>query len=77
MTGLDSAIEMLRPNAKWEVTNNEITVWDDPRPKPSMEEIKGVQERAKAFEDTLNTIWADDESKKFHLEQSKFPKFLI
>ena len=37
LTGLDSAIEMLRPGAKYEISSSEqgliFTRWDDERPK--------------------------------------------
>lgn len=56
-TGIDAAITLLRPNARYEFNGRDIVWWDDPRPKPSMEEIKKTQEKMKAFEDSINTIW--------------------
>lgn len=76
LTSLDAAIEMLRPNAKWEITNHEITVWDDPRPQPTMEEIRAVQKRAKEFENTLDTIWLNDKSYEFHQKQNEIQKHI-
>jgi len=37
--GIDVAMQMLRPGAKWEISNNVFTRWDDPRPCPSIEEV--------------------------------------
>lgn len=59
--GVDVAMEMLRPNAKWEIANNVITRWDDPRPKPSIEEVYWVMEKIKAFEDSIPTIWLPEQ----------------
>ena len=55
--GINTAMELLRPGAKWEISNRIITRWDDPRPIPSWEEIDATMERIKAFEDSINTIW--------------------
>jgi hypothetical protein len=59
--GVDSAIKLLRPGARWEFTNSGFTLWDDPRPCPTMEEIKDTLEKIKAFEDSINTILTDDQ----------------
>lgn len=61
LIGVDSAIELLRPKARWEVTNNEITLWEDPRPCPTWQEVEEVMAKAKAFEDSINTIWREDQ----------------
>ena len=61
LTGIDSAVEMLRPGAKWEITNNYFSKWDDDSPQPSMEEVKKVQKLAKEFEDKLDTIWKEEQ----------------
>ena len=59
--GIDTAMHMLRPNAKWEITNNVITRWDDPRPKPSMEEVYGVMDKIKEFEESIPTMWLPEQ----------------
>tara|TARA_R100001510_G_C7505272_1_gene107231 strand:- start:52 stop:306 length:255 start_codon:yes stop_codon:yes gene_type:complete len=64
LTGIDSAVEMLRPGAKWEISNFTFTRWDDDRPCPSMEEIKDVQKKAREFEDSVNTIWTEKQRAK-------------
>jgi uncharacterized protein YwgA len=50
-------MHLLRPGAKWEISNRIITRWDDPRPIPSWEEIDATMEKIKAFEESINTIW--------------------
>jgi tRNA uridine 5-carbamoylmethylation protein Kti12 len=55
--GINTAMHLLRPGAKWEVSNRMITRWDDPRPIPSWEEIDATMEKIRAFEDSINTIW--------------------
>jgi len=59
LTGIDSAMEMLRPSATWEITDGKFTKWEDDRPQPSMEEIQEVQQKARDFEDSINTIWTE------------------
>jgi hypothetical protein len=53
--GIDTAMHLLRPGAKWEISNSVITKWDDPRPQPSMEEVREVMDKIQAFEDSINT----------------------
>jgi hypothetical protein len=55
--GIDSAMQLLRPNAKWEISNRTITLWEDDRPCPTWEEIDTTMEKIKAFEDSIPTIW--------------------
>jgi len=57
-------MEMLRPGAKWEITNSSITRWEDDRPCPSMEEVKDVQRKAREFEDSINTIWTKEQENR-------------
>ncbi len=59
--GINTAMELLRPNAKWEISNRMITRWDDPRPMPTWEEIDATMEKIKAFEDSINTIWLPEQ----------------
>ena len=69
LTGLDSAVEMLRPSAKWEISNHHFSKWDDDRPQPSMEEVKKVQKLAREFEDKLDTIWTKEQLKELRPRQ--------
>ena len=59
--GINTAVHLLRPGAKWEIYNDHFSRWDDPRPCPTMEEIKDTMEKIKAFEDSINTIWREDQ----------------
>lgn len=59
--GINTAMELLRPNAKWEISNRIITRWEDPRPMPTWEEIDATMEKIKAFEESINTIWLPDQ----------------
>ena len=62
--GIDTAFQLLRPNAKWQISNRTITQWEDPRPCPTCEEIDATMEKIKAFEDSINTIWTDEQIKE-------------
>lgn len=55
--GINTAMHLLRPGARWEISNREITIWEDERPRPTWEEIDETMEKIKAFEDSINTIW--------------------
>ena len=59
--GINTAMELLRPGAKWEISTRIITRWDDPRPIPSWEERDATMERIKAFEESINTIWLPEQ----------------
>ena len=62
--GIDTAFQLLRPGAKWQISNRDITEWDDSRPCPTWEEIDATMEKIKAFEDSINTIWTDEQIKE-------------
>lgn len=60
--GIDTAIQLLRPGAKWEWTGGlGFTRWDDPRPKPSVQEVEETMERIKQFEESINTVWLPEQ----------------
>ena len=59
--GIDVAMQLLRPNAKWEISNNVFTRWDDPRPCPSIEEVHWVMNKIKEFEESIPTIWLPEQ----------------
>jgi hypothetical protein len=61
--GINTAMHMLRPGARWEISNNQFSIWEDPRPCPTIEEVYETMEKIKAFEDSINTIWRDDQIK--------------
>lgn len=57
LMGIDTAMHLLRPGAKWEFSSGiGFTRWDDPRPCPSVEEVFATIEKIKAFEDSIDTI---------------------
>lgn len=57
LVGIDTAMHLLRPGAKWEFTGGKgFTRWDDPRPCPSVEEVFETIEKIQKFEDSINTI---------------------
>jgi len=62
--GIDTAMHLLRPGAKWEISNTMFTRWEDPRPCPTMEEVKETMEKIKAFEDSINTIWTQEQKEQ-------------
>jgi hypothetical protein len=59
--GIDTAMHLLRPGAKWEISNTMFTRWEDPRPCPTMEEVLETMEKIKAFEDSINTVWTEEQ----------------
>lgn len=66
LMGIDIAVFLLRPGAKWEWTSGVgFTRWDDPRPKPSVEEVMETIEKIKRFEDQIPTILLPEQQKEF------------
>ena len=60
--GIDMAMQLLRPGAKWEWTGGlGFTRWDDARPKPSVQEVEETMEKIKAFEESINTVWLPEQ----------------
>lgn len=59
--GIDSAMQLLRPGAKWEISNTEFTRWEDERPCPTWQEVQNTMEKIKAFEDSIDTIWTKEQ----------------
>lgn len=72
LVGIDTAMHLLRPGAKWEFTSGAgFTRWDDPRPKPSVEEVFETIEKIRQFEESINTILLPEQKKAFdeHMSQ--------
>ena len=67
--GIDTAMHLLRPGAKWEISNTMFTRWEDPRPCPTMEEVLDTMEKIKAFEDSINTVWTQEQIDKMRGQQ--------
>ena len=59
--GVNTAMELLRPGAKWEISNTMFTRWEDPRPCPTWEEVVETMDKIKAFEESINTIWLPEQ----------------
>jgi hypothetical protein len=74
MYGIDVAMSLLRPNAKWEISNTTFTRWDDPRPCPSWAEVVWVMDKIREFEDSIPTIWLDEDLNKMKVDAEEFEK---
>jgi hypothetical protein len=48
---IDVVMQILRPNATFELYGDRIVRWDDPRPQPTREEILEMLEAIRKFED--------------------------
>jgi len=72
--GIDTAMHLLRPGAKWEISNTMFTRWEDPRPCPTMEEVLETMEKIKAFEDSINTIWTQEQIDKMRGQQEMYDR---
>jgi hypothetical protein len=64
LVGIDVAMHLLRPGAKWEITNGHFSRWDDPRPCPTWQEVMETVEKLQAFEDSINTILLPEQEEK-------------
>ena len=73
---IDIAIQLLRPGSSWEMSNLSITKWNDPRPCPTWEEISETVEKIKRFEESINTIWLDDDYKEMQEKYKNFSQYL-
>ena len=74
MYGIDTAMHLLRPGARWEITNNFFSLWNDPRPCPTMEEVHETMEKIKAFEDSISTVWTQEQLDELLGRQREFDK---
>lgn len=59
--GIDTAMHLLRPGARWEISNNYFSRWEDPRPCPTIEEVYATIEKIKQFEDSIDTIYLPEQ----------------
>ena len=69
--GIDTAMHLLRPGAKWEISNNQFTRWDDPRPCPSIEEVYETIEKIRQFEESIPTIWLPEQLEQMGIKQKE------
>ena len=72
--GIDTAMHLLRPGAKWEISNTMFTRWEDPRPCPTMDEVLDTMEKIKEFEDSINTIWTQEQIEKMRGQQEIYDR---
>jgi hypothetical protein len=76
LLGVDTAMQLLRPGAKWEISGTVFTRWDDPRPCPTWDEVVETVEKIKAFEETIDTIWLPEQIAKSEKEAALIEKAL-
>ena len=72
--GIDTAMHLLRPGAKWEISNTTFTRWEDPRPCPTWEEVKETMEKIKAFEESINTVWLPEQLAHMNAQQEEIDR---
>jgi hypothetical protein len=72
--GINVAVELLRPGAKWEYNGHGFTKWDDERPVPSVEEVNDVMEKIRAFEDSIPTLWTKEQLEKMRAQEEEFER---
>lgn len=65
LLGIDMAIQLLRPDAEWEIYNNSFTKWNDPRPCPTFEEIYEVINKLRELEESIKTIYLEKHTSLF------------
>lgn len=72
--GVDTAMHLLRPGARWEITNSRFTLWEDPRPCPTWKELQETMEKIKAFEESINTIWLPEQIEHMKRQQAEIDR---
>ena len=76
LMGIDSAMQLLRPGAAWEISNNQFTRWEDSRPCPSIEEVHWVIEKIKEFEDSIPTVYTDEQLEAMGIRDAEIKEAL-
>ena len=76
LMGIDTAMDLLRPGAAWEISNNHFTRWEDERPCPTIEEVHETIEKIKAFEESINTIYTKDQLEEMAAHNAEIAKAL-
>jgi hypothetical protein len=72
--GIDTAMYLLRPGAKWEISNGVFTRWEDERPCPTIEEVYETIDKIKAFEDSINTIYTAEQLEEMGVKEAELEK---
>ena len=65
---------LLRPGAKWEISNGVFTRWEDERPCPTIEEVYETIEKIRAFEDSINTIYTSEQLEEMGVKDAELEK---
>jgi hypothetical protein len=74
--GINTAMYLLRPGAKWEISNGVFTRWEDERPCPTIEEVYETIDKIKAFEDSINTIYTAAQLEEMGVKEAELEKAL-
>lgn len=64
ITGVHTAINLLRPQAEYALNNTEFIIWNDPRPAPTWEEIQETINKIRDFENSIESIELPKKSSK-------------
>jgi hypothetical protein len=72
--GINTAMYLLRPGAKWEISNGVFTRWEDERPCPTIQEVYETIEKIKAFEDSINTIYTAEQLEEMGVKEAELEK---
>ena len=72
--GINTAMYLLRPGAKWEISNGVFTRWEDERPCPTMKEVYETIDKIKAFEDSINTIYTAKQLEEMGVKKAELEK---
>ena len=74
LLGIDTAMFLLRPGAKWEISGTTFTRWEDERPCPTIEEVNETIDKIKEFEDSIPTIYTDEQLKEMGIAREEFER---
>ena len=72
--GINVAVELLRPGAKWEYNGSAFTKWEDARPCPTAEEVNDTMAKIMAFEDSIPTMWTKEQLKQMQVQEEEFER---
>ena len=72
--GINTAMFLLRPGAKWECDGQRFTRWEDERPCPTIEEVYETIDKIKAFEDSINTIYTAKQLEEMGVKEAELEK---
>lgn len=69
--GIDTAMQILRPNASYEMNGLEIVNWNDERPQPTLDELLSMIAAIKNFEDqqVMYVVNQNDEINEVNIQE--------